>query len=59
MSKPEKRNMPQPGVDDGIPAGDSPPKPRWPLLLAAVAWGAWMAFLVVMLIVRLHESPRG
>jgi len=29
------------------------------VVLAAVAWGTWMAFLVVMLLIRLHESPRG
>ncbi len=59
MEKNEQRNAPHPGADDGIPAGDSPPKPRWPLVLAALAWGTWMAFLVVMLLIRLHESPRG
>jgi hypothetical protein len=59
MSKPDQRNKSQAVPDDGIPAGDSPPKPRWPLILAAVAWGAWMAFLIVMLAVRLRDVPRG
>jgi hypothetical protein len=60
MSKAEQRNRPPVGPsDDGIPAGDSPPKPRWPLVLAAVAWGTWMVFLIVMLVFRLRESARG
>ncbi len=59
MSKPDKQKNSQVMPDDGIPAGDSPPKPRWPLILAAAAWGTWMAFLVAMLVVRLREAPRG
>lgn len=45
-------------ADNGIPAGDSPPKPRWPLLLAAAAWGMWLVFMIVMMAVRVHEAPR-
>lgn len=59
MSKPKNKNTPPPVPDDGIPAGDSPPKARWPLVLAAVAWGAWLLFLIAMMIVRLSETPRG
>lgn len=50
---------PQSPPDDGIPAGDSAPKSRWPLVLAAAAWGTWLAFMIVMMVARLHEVPRG
>lgn len=55
----EPTHSPERPEPDDIPAGDSPPKARWPLILAAAAWGAWMLFLGAMLIVRLSESPRG
>lgn len=55
----EPTHSPERPEPDDIPAGDSPPKARWPLILAAAAWGTWMLFLVAMLIVRLSESPRG
>jgi len=42
--------------DDGIPAGDSPPKPAWPLILAFVAWGGWLIFLIAMAVYRLSRS---
>ena len=42
--------------DPKTPAGDAPPMPRWPLLLAAAAWGAWLIFLVAMMIVRLGTT---
>lgn len=44
--------------DDGIPAGDSPAKPKWPLYLSAAAWGTWLAFMVVMMVLRIYEAPR-
>jgi hypothetical protein len=34
-------------------AGDSPALPRWPLIAAALAWGGWLVFLVVMLVLRI------
>ena len=34
-------------------------KPLLPLVLAFAAWGAWMVFLVAMLIIRLRESLPG
>ncbi len=39
-----------------IPAGDSPPLPRWPLLIAAGAWGGWLVFLLVMMVMRIGSS---
>jgi len=39
--------------DNDLPAGDSPPLPRWPLTAAIVAYCIWMGFLASMMIVRL------
>ena len=44
--------------DDGIPAGDSPPPPRWHLPAAAVVWGGWLVFLVGMAVHRVVTAPR-
>lgn len=44
-------------ADDDVPAGDLPPQPRWPLVLAATLWGLWMVFLVVMMWMRVRASP--
>lgn len=41
--------------DPNIPAGDAPPLPRWPLLVAGATWSAWMAFLLVMMVMRLRS----
>lgn len=38
--------------DPDVPAGNAPPLPRWPLMLAALLWVGWLAFLVVMAVVR-------
>jgi hypothetical protein len=35
--------------DPKIPVGNAPPLPRWPLVVAGMAWLAWVAFLVVMM----------
>jgi hypothetical protein len=43
--------------DPSIPAGDSPPLPRWPLVLSAVAWVAWLLFLVLMVAMRFGSQP--
>lgn len=42
--------------DNDLPAGDSPPLPRWPLTLSIAAYALWMLFLVAMMIVRLSSS---
>lgn len=39
--------------DNDLPAGDSPPLPRWPLTAAVLAYGAWMVFLIAMMIMRI------
>ncbi len=44
-----------PGANDGIPAGDSPPKSTWPLIVAFVAWGGWLVFLTVMAVLRFRQ----
>jgi len=43
--------------DNDLPAGDSPPLPKWPLVAAIVAYGAWMIFLLAMMILRLIAPP--
>lgn len=42
--------------DNDLPAGDSPPMPRWPLTAAIVAYALWMVFLVCMMILRLRTD---
>ena len=42
--------------DNDLPAGDSPPLPRWPLTAAIVAYSVWMVFLVSMAILRISGS---
>jgi len=39
--------------DNDLPAGDSPPLPRWPLTVSIIAYSVWMVFLISMMIVRL------
>ena len=39
--------------DNDLPAGNSPPRPRGPLIAAAVAYGCWLLFLLAMVIVRM------
>ncbi|MCH7840447.1 MAG: hypothetical protein IID38_09480 [Planctomycetes bacterium] len=38
--------------DPSVPIGNAPALPRWPLVLAAVAWFASVVFLVVMMLGR-------
>jgi hypothetical protein len=38
--------------DPNVPAGDSPPLPRWPLYVGIAAWGLWIVFLAVMVVLR-------
>ena len=42
--------------DNDLPAGDSPPLPRWPLTAAISAYALWMVFLVSMMVLRI-SSP--
>lgn len=43
--------------DNDLPAGDSPPMPRWPLNLAIAVYVLWMIFLVSMMIMRVTYTP--
>jgi hypothetical protein len=43
-------------ADPSVPAGDSPPMPRWPLIAGIVAWCLWFAFLVAMMLMRLRSE---
>lgn len=38
--------------DPSVPVGNSPPMPRWPLVVSTIAWLAWVVFLIVMLASR-------
>ncbi len=44
--------------DNDLPAGDSPPGPKWHLVASAVAWGVWVIFLLVMALERITSDPR-
>ena len=47
---------PQSIWDNDLPAGDSPPLPRWPLTTAIIVYAAWMVFLVSMAVLRLRTT---
>jgi len=37
--------------DPNVPVGNAPPSfPRWPLVMAALVWVAWVVFLFVMML---------
>lgn len=38
--------------DPSVPVGDAPPMPRWPVVVTAIAWLAWVIFLIAMLASR-------
>ena len=42
--------------DNDLPAGDSPPLPRWPLTAAILAYSVWIVILISMMIVRISTS---
>ncbi len=44
-------------ADPDIPAGDAPPMPAWPLVVAVLAFTSWLVFLVVMAYVRVSTTP--
>lgn len=44
-------------ADPGIPIGNAPPLPRWPLVLATLAWLGWVVFLAVMAVERVRTNP--
>jgi hypothetical protein len=46
-------NEPKTIWDNDLPAGNSPPIPKAPLIAAAVAYAGWLVFLVVMTVLRL------
>ena len=51
----ETRQADKPKIDwedPSVPAGDSPPMPRWPLAAFVVAWVGWLGFLVMMALSR-------
>lgn len=42
--------------DNDLPVGDSPPLPRWPLIVSIVVCCAWAVFLVSMMVLRLNHT---
>lgn len=49
-----------PGInwaDPDIPAGNAPALPRWPLVVSALAFAAWVVFLVAMAVMRFRTTP--
>ena len=42
--------------DPDVPAGDAPPMPWWPLVRSAVAWCGWLAFVAVMMVLRVQTT---
>jgi len=49
-------NQPPSIWDNDLPAGDSPPLPRWPLAASITAYSVWMVILISMLMVRLYST---
>jgi len=47
-----------PPPDEEVPPGDSPPRPKWILVLAVAAWCAWFVLLVAMMIYRMNTTTR-
>ena len=43
--------------DADLPAGDSPPRPLWPLVVGVSVWILWIGFLLAMMVIRLRTSP--
>ncbi len=35
--------------DPSVPVGNGPPMAKWPVVGFAIAWGAWLVFLFVMM----------
>jgi len=51
----ENRNQKKARVnwdDPSVPVGNAPPMPRWPVVVTAIAWLAWVVFLIAMLVSR-------
>ena len=42
--------------DPEVLAGDSPPRPAWPLFVGASVWVIWIGFLLAMMIIRMRTT---
>lgn len=42
--------------DNDLPAGDSPPLPKWPLVFWGAVYVAWMIFLICMYVNRIQYT---
>ena len=48
-------DVPETGADNSdILAGDSPPRPVWPLVAGVAVWVVWIGFLLVMMVIRMQ-----
>jgi len=54
--EPSDDSKPKSIWDNDLPAGDSPPLPRWPLTASIVAYGLWVVFLISMAVVRISYT---
>ena len=39
-----------------LPAGDSPPRPTWPLVIGVGVWICWVGFLAAMMVIRMRTT---
>ena len=43
-------------ADPSVPVGNAPAMPRWPMVIAPMAWGGWLLFLAAMAWSRVNPS---
>ncbi|MCP4593110.1 MAG: hypothetical protein GY842_20435 [bacterium] len=44
------------GLEHELPAGDSSPRPAWPMVLVGGMWVLWVGFLVAMMVIRMRTT---
>jgi hypothetical protein len=54
--QPSADDKPKSIWDNDLPAGDSPPLPKWPLTASIAVYACWIVFLVSMAVLRLSTS---
>ena len=49
--------VPETGADNSsVLAGDSPPRPVWPLVAGVAVWVVWIGFLLAMMVMRMQTT---
>ncbi len=57
MSKNPQQSKEQKTIwDNDLPAGNSPPRSKAALVAAALAYGGWLVFLLIMTILRVTSK---